>query len=407
MNNMNTSTTSALNRALFLATAVAVTSSLVACGKGDNAAPAKSASSAAAGEKGEPKKEEGKEGGGLKLSAEEAQRAGIKVETLASLAFADSITVTATIRPNQDRIARVAPRVEGRIISVSANLGDTVRAGQPLAVLDSLAIGEAQSALQQALSSQRVAQSDFKRAESLNADEIIPQREFLKAKSELEKASSELRAAQDKLRLLGGSAQAGGAAVSTFALNAPLAGTIVQKNAIVGELGTPAAPLFTVADLSRVWIEANLTEDALSKVRVGAEASVKVAAYPGELFKGRVTYVASLLDKDSRTVPARIEVDNKDGRLKPEMFASATIDTNGAKREALSVPDAAILLLQGQPTIFVAKGEGFESRAIEPGEKLSGRTVIKSGVAAGEKVVTAGAYALKARLLKSQIGDEH
>jgi len=184
-----------------------------------------------------------------------------------------------------------------------------------------------------------------------------------------------------------------------------LAGTIVQKTAIVGELGTPAAPLFTVADLSRVWIEANLTEDALSKVRVGAEATVKVAAYPGELFKGRVTYVASLLDKDSRTVPARIEVDNKDGRLKPEMFASATIDTNGAKREALSVPDAAILLLQGQPTIFVAKGEGFESRAIELGEKLSGRTVIKSGVAAGEKVVTAGAYALKARLLKSQIGE--
>ena len=406
MNHMNTSISGALHRAFHLFTAVAVASALVACGKGETAAPGKAASSAAAGEKGEPNKEDGKEGGGLKLSAEEAQRAGVKVETLASLAFADSITVTATIRPNQDRIARVAPRVEGRIISVAANLGDTVKAGQSLAVLDSLAIGEAQSALQQALSSQRVAQSDFKRAESLSAEEIIPQREFLRAKSELEKASSSLRAAEDRLRLLGASAKSGTGA-STFALNTPLTGTVIQKTAIVGELGTPAAPLFTVADLSRVWIEANLTEDALSKVHVGAQASVKVAAYPGELFKGRVTYVASLLDKDSRTVPARIEVDNKDGRLKPEMFASATIDTNGAKREALSVPDAAILLLQGQPTIFVAKGEGFESRAIEPGEKLSGRTVIKSGVAAGEKVVTAGAYALKARLLKSQIGDEH
>lgn len=387
-----------------IAAAVVLACTLAACGKKDDAAPAAGAASATAGDKGEAKKEEGKEGGGLKLSAEEAQRAGIKVETLASQAFADSITVTATIRPNQDRIARVAPRVEGRILSVSAKLGDTVRAGQSLAVLDSLAIGEAQSALQQAQSQQRVAQADFKRAESLNADEIIPQREFLKAKSELEKASSELRAAQDKLRLLGGSAQAGGAAVSTFSLSAPLAGTVIQKTAIVGELGTPAATLFTVADLSRVWIEANLTEDALSKVRVGVDATVKVTAYPGEQFKGRVTYVASLLDKDSRTVPARIEVDNKDGRLKPEMFATATIDTNGAKRQALSVPDAAILLLQGQPTIFVAKGEGFESRAIEPGEKLSGRTVIKSGVVAGEKVVTAGAYALKARMLKSQIG---
>ncbi len=387
-----------------IAGVVALALGLSACGKGETAATGKAASSAAAGEKGDPKKEEAKDGGGLKLSAEEAQRAGVKVETLASLAFADSITVTATIRPNQDRIARVAPRVEGRIISVAVNLGDAVKAGQSLAVLDSLAIGEAQSALQQALSSQRVAQSDFKRAETLSAEEIIPQREFLRAKSELEKASSSLRAAEDRLRLLGASVKSGTGA-STFPLSTPLTGTIIQKTAIVGELGTPAAPLFTVADLSRVWIEANLTEDALSKVHVGAQASVKVAAYPGELFKGRVTYVASLLDKDSRTVPARIEVDNKDGRLKPEMFASATIDTNGAKREALSVPDAAILLLQGQPTIFVAIGEGFESRAIEPGEKLSGRTVIKSGVAAGEKVVTAGAYALKARLLKSQIGE--
>lgn len=406
-NNMNTQYSDARSRALFLLTSIALATSLVACSKSAETTPPAKAAPAAAAEKAEPKKEEAKEGGGLKLSAEEAQRAGIKLETLALNAFADSITVTATVRPNQDRFARVAPRVEGRIISVGVKLGDTVQAGQALAVLDSLAIGEAQSALQQAQSNHRIAQSDFKRAEALNADEIIPQREFLKAKSEFEKASAELRAAQDKLRLLGGSAQTGGASSSTFTLNAPLAGTVVQKAAIVGELGTPATPLFTVADLSRVWIEANLTEDALSRVRAGSDATVKVSAYPGELFKGRVTYVASLLDKDSRTVPARIEVDNKDGRLKPEMFASATIDTNGAKREALSVPDAAILLLQGQPTIFIAKEDGFEARVIEPGEKLSGRTIIKSGVSAGEKVVAAGAYALKARLLKSQIGDEH
>jgi len=182
---------------------------------------------------------------------------------------------------------------------------------------------------------------------------------------------------------------------------------VIQKKATVGELGTPSEALFTVADLSKVWIEANLTEDTLSKVHVGSSATVTVTAYPGERFAGRVTYVASLLDKDSRTIPARIEVENKDGRLKPEMFATATIDTNGAKREALSVPDAAILLLQGQPTIFVEEHGGYEARAIEPGDKLSGRTVIKSGVAAGERVVTAGAYALKARLLKSQISDEH
>lgn len=380
---------------------LALVALLTACGGG------KPAESKEAKEGKEVKAEGAKEAGGLKLSAEEATRAGLKVETLAQQAFTDTITVTATIRPNQDRIARVAPRVEGRIVQVAANLGAQVKAGQSLAVLDSLAIGEAQSALLHAQSSQRVAQADFKRAESLIADEIIPQRDFLRAKADLEKASAELRAAQDKLRLLGGSAKAEGAANSTFPVISPLAGTVIQKKATVGELGTPSDPLFTVADLSKVWIEANLTEDTLAKVKVGSAATVTVTAYPGERFAGRVTYIASLLDKDSRTIPARIEVENKDGRLKPEMFATATIDTDGTEREALSVPDAAILLLQGQPTIFVEQQGGYEARAIEPGDKLSGRTVIKSGVAAGEKVVTAGAYALKARLLKSQIGDEH
>lgn len=386
---------------MLLGTAV-VLLALAACGGGKP-----TDGKAAAEAKDAPKAEGGKEAGGLKLSAEEAQRAGVKVETLAQQPFADAITVTATIRPNQDRIARVAPRVEGRIVQVTGVLGAQVKAGQSLAVLDSLAIGEAQSALLHAQSSQRVAQADFKRAESLAADEIIPQRDFLRAKAELEKSSAELRAAQDKLRLLGGSARSDGAANSTFPLTSPLAGTVIQKKATVGELGTPSEPLFTVADLSKVWIEANLTEDTLSKVKVGSAATVTVTAYPGERFVGRVTYVANLLDKDSRTIPARIEVENKDGRLKPEMFATAIIDTNGAKREALAVPDAAILMLQGQPTLFVEEHGGYEARAIEPGEKLSGRTVIKSGVAAGEKVVTAGAYALKARLLKSQISDEH
>ncbi len=402
MKNSKSTAPVATRSLLALLSSAVLLSVLTACGGGKPAegkAPTES--------KEAPKAEGGKEAGGLKLSVEEAQRAGIKVETLAQQAFADAITVTATIRPNQDRIARVAPRVEGRIVQVTASLGAQVKAGQSLAVLDSLAIGEAQAALLHAQSGQRVAQADFKRAESLVADEIIPQRDFLRAKADMEKASAELRAAQDKLRLLGGSARSDGAANSTFPLTSPLAGTVIQKKATVGELGTPSEALFTVADLSKVWIEANLTEDTLSKVRVGSAATVTVVAYPGERFAGRVTYVASLLDKDSRTIPARIEVENKDGRLKPEMFATATIDTNGAERKALSVPDAAILLLQGQLTIFVEEQGGYEARAIEAGDKLSGRTVIKSGVAAGEKVVTAGAYALKARLLKSQISDEH
>lgn len=345
----------------------------------------------------------GKEETGLKLTPQEQERAGIKLEEVSARAFDDSVSVTATIRPNQDRIAKIAPRVEGRIVSVSANLGDTVRAGQSLAVMDSLAIGEAQSTLLRAQSSERVAQADFKRAESLSAEEIIPQKELLRARGEFERASAESRAARDRLRLLGGTASSSGQAQSTFALTAPFAGTVIQKKATIGELASPADAIFTIADLSKVWIEANLTDQLVSKVRIGAAATVTVGAYPGESFSGRVAYIANVLDKDTRTIGARIEVANKDGRLKPEMFATASIATGG-QLEAISVPDAAIVLLQGQPTVFVMEQDKFEARAVETGEKLPGRTVITSGVKAKEQVVAAGAYALKARLLKSQIG---
>lgn len=390
--------TSASRRLLGISSVLAVFLALGGCG--DKAAKGEEPA------KQEAKEEAGKEEKGLKLTAEEQTRAGIKVEEVNSRTFEDSVSVTATIRPNQDRIAKIAPRVEGRIVSVSANLGDNVSAGQSLVIMDSLAIGEAQSALLRAQSSERVAQADFKRAESLSAEEIIPQKELLRSRGELERASAESRAATDRLRLLGGSASASGRAHSTFALTAPFAGTVIQKKATIGELGSPADAVFTIADLSKVWIEASLTDELLSKVKIGAAATVTVGAYPGERFSGRVAYIANVLDKDSRTIAARIEVPNKDGRLKPEMFATANIATGG-QLEAISVPDGAILLLQGQPTVFVSEGGGFQPRAVETGEKISGRTVIKSGLQPKEQVVAAGAYALKARMLKSQIGDAH
>lgn len=342
---------------------------------------------------------------GLKLSAEEIQRAGVQVTPLQAQTADDVVKVTATIKANQDRAARIAPRVEGRIVRVAANLGDRVRAGQTLAVLDSVSLGEAQSAMREAQAAHRVAQADYDRASKLATEEIVPQKDVLRARGELDKASAQVRAARDKLRLLGAT---GGADETGFAIVSPIAGTVIEKKASMGELATPEQPLFAVADLSRVWIEANLTEDVLARIKTGAAATVTVAAYPGEQFAGKVTYVAGVLDKESRTIPARIEVANPDGRLKPEMFATAEISTGATRANVLAVPDAAVVIMQGQPSVFVEGANGnFEQRAIEPGEKNGGRTVIRSGVKPGEKVVTAGAYALKARVLKSQISDEH
>lgn len=394
-----------------IAGAVALALGLAACSK-ESAKDAPAAQGAKAdahaGEKkGEGKDEHAKEATELTLTSEEAERAGVKVEAVKAQAMGETVVVTATIYPDQDRLVRVSPRIEGRILSAPAKLGDKVRAGQILATLDSVEVGETHAAWTQAQAELRIAEADFKRAESLNAEEIIPRKDFLRAQADRDKAAAGLRAAADRLRLLGGAPGATGNSVSGFAVTAPFAGTVIEKKVTLGEQATPSEPMFTVADLSRVWIQAALPEAALAKVRVGANAKVTVPAYPGETFTGKVGHIGAMLDKETRTVAARIEVPNADGRLKPEMFATATIETVGEKREAISLPDAAIVLLDGKPSIFVFEQGAYEAREVEPGERIGGRTVLKSGVKAGDEVVTEGAYALKARKLKSQLGHGH
>lgn len=339
----------------------------------------------------------------LVLSAEEAQKAGIKLQELELKERSRQIVVTATIQANQDKLAHVGPRIPGRIVKVNANLGDKVKTGQTLAILDSIELGEARSSYLQASSEAGVAQANFERAQRLNADNIIPEKDYLRARAEHEKSMAGLRAASDKLRMMGVDPE--NLSGSIFPLVAPFAGTIIEKKAVIGELAQTDTYLFTVADLSTLWIESDLFEKDLAKVRPGAQASVTVSAYPGEIFKGRLTYISSVMDKDSRTVKARVEVPNSGGRLKPEMFATAAINTTGMGAKALVVPEDAVLLMQGLTTVFVAQKDGFEQRAVEVGERAQGYVVLKSGVEAGESVVVSGAYVLKARLLKSQIGE--
>ena len=390
-----------------LAVAFTFAASLAACGnseaQNEPAAEGGQHSEQAAGQK-EDGHNESEE---LTLTPEEAERAGIKVEEIRPQVLGNQIVVTATIRPDQDRLVRVAPRIEGRIPSAPAKLGDRVRAGQMLATLDSVAVGESHAAWVQAQAELRIAQADFERAQRLDADEIIARKDFLRARSDRDKAAATVRAATDRLRLLGGSTSAADAGASAFAVAAPFAGTVIEKRATLGELASPSEPLFTVADLSSVWIQADLPEAALAQVHVGANAKVSVPAYPGEDFVGRVDYIGAVVNKDTRTVAARIVVPNADGRLKPEMFATATIEVAAGKREAISLPADAIVLMQGQPTVFVLEHDAYEMRVVEPGERVGDRTLIKSGIEAGEQVVTAGAYALKARKLKSQLGHGH
>lgn len=354
---------------------------------------------------GKEEKEAKLEKGHVKLSDAEIREAGIEAQELKPQELPSQITVNAVISANQDRFAHVSPRVPARITAVNVSVGDRVRAGQELASLDSLELGEAQAAWHQAVSDEALSRSEFERAESLHKDEIIAEKDYLRARTEYEKAKAQTRATTERLQMLGVTpSKASGHTGSVFALTAPFAGVVVDKQAVLGELAQPDKSVFAIADLSTVWIEASLFEKDLSRIRVGAPATISVPAYPGAEFKGKVSSIGSMLDKDTRTVPVRITVPNGDGRLKPQMFGTASIDSALASN-VLVLPEAAVVLLNGETTVFIDQDGDYEARHVQIGSRLGGNVVIENGLKAGEWVVRKGAFAIKAKMLRSQIGD--
>ncbi len=345
--------------------------------------------------------------GGVSLTEEEARKEGIKTQIVEFRSLATSIQLTASIVANRDRLAHIAPRVSGKLVRVHANLGDRVKAGQVLAHVDSIEIGSANSEYLQAKSTADLAQANRARAERLNAEQIISQKDYLVARSEVERAAAALRAARDRLRVLGvGLPVPGGPASSVYPLTAPFAGTVIVKDAVLGELVQPDKPVFSIADLSTVWIEANLFEKDLARVHPGAKASVAIAAYADQRFSGTLTYISDTVEAESRTVKARIEVPNSQARLKPGMFATAYLDT-AATQDAIAVPHDAVVLLDGKASVFVEENGHYVPRAVMPGAGSATELPVLEGLSPGDNVVVAGVYAVKARLLKSQIGEGH
>jgi membrane fusion protein, heavy metal efflux system len=338
----------------------------------------------------------------IRLSETEIKDAGISTEAMEARKMSDELALTANITANQNSIAHVAPRVEGLLIKVNANLGDQVTQGQVLATIDSIPMGEAQAEYRRCQSELTLSQTNYDRADGLFKQSVVPQRLWQEARSTLERAQANFRAATERLQMLGGLPDTG---KPHFVVTAPFSGTVIEKEAVLGELAKPDKHMYIIADLSTVWIEADVLEKDVGKLAVGANSTIMLPAYPGETFTGKVTYVSNTLDRQTRTVKARIEAPNPEGKLRIDMYATVVVETKSPRDKMLSLPQSAVLLVQGQPTAYVLTDHGFEARQVETGEMMKGRVVIASGLAEGDKVVTAGAFALKARQLKSTLGD--
>jgi cobalt-zinc-cadmium efflux system membrane fusion protein len=379
------------------------------CGKNAEVAPAPAAEKAPANE--------------VVMDAGMQRSAGVAVEEARVRSLPEVVRATARLTNDENRTWRVGAITDGRIVKVLANPGDTVRKGAVLARMHSHDIHEARAAYQKARS--ELARARSEEAYSLRARDRARRLYELKAGSleQLEHAETELKNAQavaanaevelnrtrDHLtEFLGIPAEAtgGGEDSESIPVVSPAAGVVISRAVTPGTVVTPANDLFVLSDLGSLWAMAEVNEEYLARLRPGMAARITVQAYAGEAFTGRIAKLGEALDTATRTVKVRIDVPNRGGRLKPEMYAAAEIEM-GASRPSVFVPQEATQEVRGQTVVFVRTAETrFEVRPVETGRSLNGEFEIVRGLKAGDAVAARGAFVLKSEFLKASLQGE-
>ena len=347
----------------------------------------------------------------VSLDSAALRLAGVEVMTVGA-SSGGALTANGTITYDANHVSVLSSRAEGRVVSVRADLGQEVSAGTTLAIIESSEIGKTRGELERARVTVDAARRNYEREKRLFDQSISSQKELLEAEAEFRSAEADYASSLSSLRALGATGGQG----ATFGLSAPISGTVVERTASPGQVVGPSTNLFTVADLRHVWIEVDVYESDLSRVRKGAEATVTPAALTGESFVGKVTYAGGIVDPTSRTFKVRVELENAARRLRPGMFAQVRIAAppGAAAREgsAISVPDVAIQDVDGKPVVFVQTSTAgrFIARPVilDAGGRASGGMVtVNAGLRTGDRVVTTGAFQLKSEMMKGSLSAEH
>jgi cobalt-zinc-cadmium efflux system membrane fusion protein len=362
------------------------------------------------------------------LTSDTIAQNGITFETARKETLSESATVPGRVSYNTEAMAHVGTPVQGRIVDVRARLGDVVKKGDTLFVIDSPALGEAQSdflqkrtQIQVAESAVAVAKTSADRARQLLEGQGISLAEFQKRDGEYKAANgtrltaqAALTAAENKLHLWGmGQIEidrliATGEIRPQYTVRAPMGGCVVQREATLGEIVSPEREaLLVMADLKTIWVLADVPENQLHRIEVGVPAEIAVDAIAGQPFQGAVTYIGPELDKATRTGQVRVEIAGDKSPLKPGMFAQVRLPlssrSGGQDALAVAVPEIAVQTFEGGPTVFVAvEGEPdtYGARKIEIGPAIGGRVPILKGLAEGERFVAGGSFIVKAQLAK-------
>ena len=400
-------------------------------------------------------------GEGVKMrlaTAEAARRAGIVIVPAKSASLAIGAAVPAQVTYNRGRLAEVMALSGGVVRRIAAEPGQSVGKGALLAEIVSPGAAIARGDYQAALGRLELAEANVKREQELVAKGVSARMELEQAQAERQAAKAMVEQLREQLSAFGASTSGGG---TSLALRSPLAGTVVARNAVAGQTLSPETPLFTVADLSSMWLELQVSADQLSIAKVGASVEAEIDGLPGQRFPGKVVQVAAGLDERTRLLKVVAEVANPDGLLKDGSFGQARLvattaeadadhaedrhkghdqgkkadlddlfakdehpdhrdvkdDGHGhaehpageehghAESGAVAVPAAAVQSIDGKAYVFVALEEDlFELRRVEAGPRRASEVVITAGLRPGENVAASQGFALKSELLKSRLG---
>src|SRR5260221_1069842 len=343
----------------------------------------------------------------IDLAPDDLKKAQIRTARVANCVTSAKLRVPGIVKPNEYREVHVTPLVGGVVKDVPVVLGDHVKRGQPLAIIFSSELAEAETQYVSYLAELVAEHKKLERTQNLVKLGAASQKEEEDVAETHAAQDSHVRAALEKLKLLGAGDRQIAALKQAEQINpnlvvpAPIDGVVLTRTANLGLVVNAAQELFTVADLSTVWIMASVNEKDFASVRVGSQANISAPAYPARNWKGRVTYIQPQVDPATRTAQARIEVANPGAALRIEMYIDVEFTAPGASGPI--VPEAAVQSIGERQFVFlpVKNNEGsFQLRAVRLGPAANGYYAVLEGVNTKEEVVTDGSFILKAEALR-------
>ena len=347
----------------------------------------------------------------VRLDSQTRHEFGIVIAEATAGNIAEYTRLSGEVVIDPDRLVHVVPRISGVAQQVQKKLGDTVKAGDVLAVLESRELAEIKSSYLVARERVRLAVTTFTREEKLWQATISSERDYLAAKQNLAEPRIEMQATEQKLHALGFSNEY--LKVLTFDENeyftgyeirAPFNGTVIEKHITLGEVLKDDAEAFVIADLNSVWVNLTVYQKDLSAVQLGQTVEITAVDHP--TVSALISYISPVINEETRTAVARLILDNTAGQWRPGSFVAGLVAVD-ARAVELLVPRSALQTVNGQTVVFVETTEGFELQGVVVGRSNEVYAEIINGLTPGQRYVARGSFTLKAQLAKSSFGDGH